>query len=317
MKAEAQLAELPIVISFNQSYIVPAAVVISSTLDHLNSNAEVLFFCLLSEDLTALEKQYISELGNARTTFVFHVVSSSLLANVDVDLRYGLAAYYRIFLPEILNDYKKVIYLDCDIVVRNDLAKVYHTIKLDEHYLAAVFEAMLPFQVAHLEEIGCPTNKYFNSGFLIMNLEKMRQENVSRKLLGIIQSRKLEFPDQDALNIICSHKTIGLPPFFNSIRTFWLPQYKSAFLNLYKEEDWKAVQEHGTVHYTGSKPWNSFTIEFDVWWNYFDRLPKNVKQYFPFEQKWHLLSKIYRTHMGKLMIDGSRSVFRYFRKNGE
>ncbi|MCS2717300.1 hypothetical protein [Bacteroides thetaiotaomicron] len=55
------------------------------------------------------------------------------------------------------------------------MVQLYHSIDLGMNYLAAVFEASMDFQLDHLKTIGCNPNEYINSGFLIMNLELMRE----------------------------------------------------------------------------------------------------------------------------------------------
>ena len=44
---------------------------------------------------------------------------------------------------------------------------------------------------------------YFNSGVMLINLFLWHQDNVSEKLVNfMINSETLEFPDQDALNLV-------------------------------------------------------------------------------------------------------------------
>lgn len=97
------------------------------------------------------------------------------------------------------------------------------------NYLAAVFEASMDFQLDHLKTIGCNPNEYINSGFLIMNLELMRKDNMVEKFIEASKVDYLEFPDQDVLNQLCKDRILALPPYYNSIRTFYLPQYKKFF----------------------------------------------------------------------------------------
>ena len=103
---------------------------------------------------------------------------------------------------------------------------------------------------------------------------------------------------------------MGLPPYYNSIRTFYLPQYKHFFLRRYTEQDWEAVFRHGTVHYTGAKPWNHFTVEFQVWWQYYDRLPKEIKTEGQVNKKMYYLYRFYQTALGGFIIKGVQSLYR-------
>ena len=73
------------------------------------------------------------------------------LGNVYVDARYTEAASYRLLLPEIFVDYDKVLYVDCDMIIRQDLAALYRDTDLGNHYLAGVREATLPFQLNYIK----------------------------------------------------------------------------------------------------------------------------------------------------------------------
>lgn len=47
------------------------------------------------------------------------------------------AAYFRLLIPELIREYDKCIYLDCDIIVHGDLKELYE-IELGNNYLAGV-----------------------------------------------------------------------------------------------------------------------------------------------------------------------------------
>ena len=176
--------------------------------------------------------------------------------------------------------------------------------------LAAVFEASMDFQLDHLKTIGCNPNEYINSGFLIMNLELMRKDNMVEKFIEASKVDYLEFPDQDVLNQLCKDRILALPPYYNSIRTFYLPQYKKFFLQKYTEQDWLEVHRHGTVHYTGAKPWNQFTVQFQLWWQYYEQLPEIIKKEWQVDKKIYFLSKLYRTSCGTFVVDKLQALYR-------
>ena len=178
------------------------------------------------------------------------------------------------------------------------------------NYLAAVFEASMDFQLDHLKTIGCNPNEYINSGFLIMNLELMRKVNMVEKFIEASKVDYLEFPDQDVLNQLCKDRILALPPYYNSIRTFYLPQYKKFFLQKYTEQDWLEVHRHGTVHYTGAKPWNQFTVQFQLWWQYYEQLPEIIKKEWQVDKKIYFLSKLYRTSCGTFVVDKLQALYR-------
>jgi len=304
----------PLVLAFTPNYFIPASVCLLSILKHSEATDRFCVIVLLSEDLPDEMKQKLRTLGGGRMDFMFLNLEGKL-TDIYVDPKYTVAASYRLLLPELLPEYDKVVYIDCDVAVRNNLAALYRNIDLGDNYLAAVFEATLDFQLPHLNAIGCEPGQYFNSGFLVMNLAKLREDNMSEKFIEASKAPYLEFPDQDVLNQLCKGKVVGLPPYYNSIRTFYLPQYKNNFLKYYTEADWDAVQKHGTVHYTGTKPWIAFAVQFDVWWRYYEQLPEEIKREGTVNKKIYGMYKICRTTLGAFLIHAVQQAYRKWKYN--
>lgn len=298
-------------ISFTPNYFVPASVTLKSILD---SSSEGFFkvYCLVVEDIPERQKQLLKGMCEARMEFEY-VNLRGKLDGCYVDPRYSEAASYRLLLPELLPELDRIIYIDCDIIVRQDLAALDANIKLEDNYLAAVYEAPIENQSRRWEVLGCDPGKYFNSGFLVMNLAEMREEKVSREMIKALHTDYLEFPDQDALNIVCKGRILALPPVFNSIRTFFLPQYKTDFLKQYGEEEWEAAHKSGNIHYTGGKPWNIFTVRFGDWWRTYDSLPDEIKSEWIPNQRMFRFWTIYRTGIGRRIIDFTRALYRRIR----
>jgi len=305
--------ETPIVIAFTPNYFIPAATCLFSIVESAGRDERFHVICLLSEELPGRLKQKIGLVGGERIRFSF-VNLQGKLSDIYVDAKYTVAASYRLLLPDLLPEYDKIIYTDCDMVIRRNLPALYRSIELGDNYLAAVFETPLDFQEAHIREIGCDPADYFNSGFLVMNLALMRQDDMVDKFMEASKAEYLEFPDQDVLNMVCKGRVLGLPPHYNGIRTFFLPQYKHFFLQRYTEQDWKEIAKRGTVHYTGAKPWNHFTVQFSVWWNYYERLPQEVRTKEKVNKKMLYLYKIYKNPVCKFLINSMLTIIRTFKQ---
>lgn len=97
--------------------------------------------------------------------------------------RISNTALLKFFIPTILSDISKVLYLDGDIVMRKDIVDMYETC-IDEYNLAAVPDEMnFDFekwivnkkQFRKFYESLLETNgKYFNSGVMLLNLDRLR-----------------------------------------------------------------------------------------------------------------------------------------------
>ena len=93
--------------------------------------------------------------------------------------------------------------------------------------------------------LGLKRNSYFNSGVMLINTAKWVAENISEKVLAILDERGASFTlmDQDALNLALDGEAAILPSTWNMI-------YNLGQMTQYPEP--------GTLflHYTGSiKPW--------------------------------------------------------------
>ena len=141
-----------------------------------------------------------------------------------------------------------------------------------------------------------------------MNLKQMRQENVSERLLEACRVPYLEFPDQDALNQVCLGRVLPLSPVYNGIRTFFIPKYKPDFVRQYSEELWDEVQRNGTIHYTGGKPWNIFSVRFGDWWRTYECLPDEIKQEWKPSANTLLMWSFYRIRPIGTVVDFLRRI---------
>lgn len=302
----------PIVVAFTPNYLAPAATTLFSVLKHSDKNDQYRVICLLTEELDEDMKQALKKIDVNNQMEFEYILMHDKLQGVYVDERYTIAASFRLLISELLPQYDKVIYMDCDMIIRNNLAELYRTTEPGDNYLGAVYEAALDFQAPNLEKLGFKPGEYFNSGFLVMNLEQLRKDDMAANFIEALKVDYLEFPDQDVLNMLCKGRVVALPPQYNSIRTYYLPQYKKFFLQKYTESDWDKVQKHGNIHYTGDKPWRTFTVEFDVWWQYYLELPNEVKEYAQVNPKMEKLYRFYSTTVGRTMIETARKLKRFF-----
>lgn len=304
----------PLVIAFTPNYLVPAAVTLRSILDATEDAADRYeVICLVSEEIPQRQKEMLERMVGTRMNFNYLQLKGAL-EGYYVDPRYSEAASYRLLLPELLPELNSVIYIDCDVVVRQNLAELYRETELGDNLLAAVHEAPIEKQSERWSALGCDPNRYFNSGFLLINLAQMRAEGTSAKLLEALKADYLEFPDQDALNVVCRGRVLPLSPVFNSIRTFFIPRYRKEFEAQYGDEMWDKVQNEGTIHYTGGKPWNLFTIQFGEWWRVYRTLPAEIKGEWHPSPRIKMLADIYLTKAGRWCIDAARSISRRIKR---
>ncbi|URM33466.1 glycosyltransferase family 8 protein [Cytobacillus firmus] len=189
------------------------------------------------------------------TTFDWLTVNADTFENMTVSRYINKVAYFRIALPTILKDISKIVYLDSDIVVRNDIKELWDT-DLSQYHVAAVDNSNLNRQFF----LGIPEkSSYFNSGVLLMNLDLWRKDDICKQLIDFIQTTDqelLKYHDQDALNAILYEKCLLLDPKWNYRESLKVSISKKDLH--YTERDIEnAIKNPAIIHYTeSSKPWH-------------------------------------------------------------
>ena len=301
--------QIPLVVAFTSNYFIPAATCLFSVLKNSRIEDKFHVICLLKEYLPFDFRQHLQLLMTGRGTLTFLNMGGKL-DHIDVNEKYTEAAYYRLLLPDILVEYDKILYIDCDMIIRQNLADLYRETVLQDDYLAGVAEATLVSQHVHLDSLGLAYGRYINSGFLLMNLRKMREDNIVPQFIRLLKANTFEFPDQDVLNVVCKDHIKYLSPWYNGIRTFFIPKYKHDFLDYYSAADLKKVLDEGNIHYTGGKPWDRFTVAFNVWWSYYVQLPDIIKKTYPMKRKLYFFYLFYKTRLGNWIVEEIRTMYR-------
>ena len=269
--------QISIVFASDDNYAQHIAVVIASI---MAKTKEKVCFYVINDSIS---KDKIEKLKNTTDTFKakieFISVPEDKFSNVYLSGHVSKAAYFRLALTDILpNDIEKVIYLDVDLLVYDDIKKMWQ-IDLKNLTLAAVpdYGIMASNRLCRQkkEVIGLPKGKaYFNSGVLLINLKKWRQENYTKHILEIINENQFPHHDQDALNKLFMNNWLTLDLRWNIIPPVFNLFPKVLFNKLFRKQALEAKRNPGIVHYAGRyKPW-----EFALHAGFNDMYYKYLKQ---------------------------------------
>lgn len=167
--------------------------------------------------------------------------------------------WYRTLLPQLRPELDRVLYLDCDTLVLDTLLPLWET-DLRGFYVAAVQNLIEPALATRHHALGIPpTQTYFNSGVLLMNLDLMRRENCVERLLEHARQygAKSIWPDQDSLNYVLGPKCFFLHPRWNCQNSFFFwEQAREVFGEALLAE---ATRYPAILHFEGpadNKPWH-------------------------------------------------------------
>ena len=269
---------MDIALCHDNNYAPYSTVVIASILDH-NENAEITFH-LLHTDLTAercaIIKSWVESFKGKKVCF--YQMKKESFADFPIDehtyLDYG--AYIRLYLGECLNQIDKVLYLDCDVIVNGSLCELWNT-DISDYAVAGVRDRINDY-IRVYNRLGYPMSEgYINSGMMLINLKKWREDDLLGKILKAINEQKtFYFADQDLLNYVTCGRFGSLHPKWNHFVTYF-----GLTTGYTSDEIKEATINPMIIHMAGKdKPWSEGGgIYKQLYWNYRLRGPWPENKY--------------------------------------
>ena len=276
--------EIPIFFAVDDAYIPFLAVTIQSLSENINNKnlykLRILYTSINQENQNEIKKY---ENDNIKIEFV-NVQNNleKLEGNLLTRDYYSNATYYRVLIPNLYPEYDKVLYLDADIVILDDIAKLYNK-NIGNYLIAGVSEHWFD-QYRELQEyaekvIGVSSyKKYINAGIMLMNLKKLRELKFEEKFIHLLENVKYVFAqDQDYFNRICKG------------RIKYLKEYWNASGYIYDKTNPKII------HYTVYKPWQLIDMP-------------NSEYFWKFAKKTVFYDYIYGLHNEESKLKGNQSL---------
>ena len=207
----------------DKNYIQPLSVAIVSILMNAKKNDNLHFYILCNDvpECLKLKLQELKKIKNFEVDF-FDIDNNEFTSfNLLKESHITLTAYSRMKLADLLPDIDKIIYLDCDVIVKSSLNQLFN-IDISDYYIGAVEDIGCTFLRKYHKDI-CPYDfLYINSGVLLINLKKWRDENIPEKLYSTAKSGINHFQhDQEIINIVCHEKCFNLDLSWNVQDSFY------------------------------------------------------------------------------------------------
>lgn len=187
-------------------------------------------------------------------------VKKSLLDGLPVGGWYIEEAWYRIVMPRVLPEVNRVIWLDSDVIVMSPINELWE-VQLDGLPLAACPNAILYSAREGVKKLGVENRgDYFNTGVLLLDLERMRVENSEGDLRkAAMEKRKwIHFADQDVLNCVYHKRYRRLPLAWNLLTHSFINVPETLRVHGRREYH-EAMRAPRIIHFTGrtaKKPWS-------------------------------------------------------------
>lgn len=208
----------------DMNYAALTAISAVSALRH-NPGARI---ALLGLDLAPEARELVrSRVEEAGGSFAYHDLSAELnrLKESGCSGYTSFAAYARIFIPSLIGDERRVIYLDCDTLVNGPLEALL-SFDMQGKPLALGMDCIVS---AYKRYVNAPTDRpYCNSGVLLMDVERWRERKCTERMLAELACPHGPNPlgDQDIIVRCLADDIVLLPPKWNFLSQFFIVSYR-------------------------------------------------------------------------------------------
>ena len=268
-----------ILLTFDTNYAPHAATVMESIIQNCHAKLDfVVIYYDLNQKIQNILNQHFAEKVNS---LEFIKMNEEKLKNTAENIKavdhLSLNTYLRLFATELLPNDKQVIYLDCDIIVQDNILKILDGADLSKPVCAVteydpsyklndlsnlsirkptqdpwIIEALW-YRTYYDLEMECKYAKYFNAGVMVINLDYWRKNKITEKAICFMKEnpKKIYYGDQDALNHVINGNYFSL-----DLRWNFVPPSPSIFNNYTLAVLKEAERNPAIIHIAGSnKPW--------------------------------------------------------------
>jgi len=270
----------------DDKYVQHLGVTLTSLFEHKSCSNELICY-IVSGGLQPDNEQKIKRIFEKYHSQVhFLNIGTERYSSLSVKNHMSHAAYYKISIPDLLPEHNKVLFLDCDLVIKQDLLEIWET-DLRHYCLAAVENPGFD----RYEQLKIPIgSRTFNSGVMLLNLEAWRKQDIPSQVMAFLtaNSHRTALHDQDGFNAVMYDKWLPLKPKWNQQTKFF--EIKHHDTQYDEASFFESIHKPAIIHYTtSSKPWqyvNSHPYKSEYYkylklteWRNFKVQDKNVKNF--------------------------------------
>lgn len=221
---------VPVFLTINNEYAPYAACAIRSLTQHTNPNR---FYrvIILYDSLSFSNRLKIRNLVTKNCEIQFRKLASNLYLKAIIkhcatktgagDFFSSAVYFYRSFISRLFPQYDKAIYIDSDVILRDDIGELFD-IEMGDYVIAACVEPIMSsckeFHDYVTNALGLSVEEYANSGVMLMNTKKLRKMHYLSTTVELMEkyNASLVAPDQDYLNVVLRGKIMNLPLTWNA-----------------------------------------------------------------------------------------------------
>ncbi len=267
---------IPIAMALDDGYLYPTIVSITSMMENSHENTNYDFYIMHPGNFKEESKERLKSLGKKYNRCHINLINMESEYSTAYDKGHiTTPAYYRLSLSELLPKLDKMLWIDGDTLIFDDLHEMYN-LKLNDNY----YLGYLDDRRGALKEFGLNDDNYICDGVMVVNLKKLRDDNMVSKFKKFIEqyNDKLVQHDQTVINAVCNGKLGTLPPIYGLYNYYENAQdarnYSTALVaeNKYTPDEMEYAFNNLVLLHCVHKPWKSTDCNFSgTWWAYAEK----------------------------------------------
>ena len=182
MEGNLLMVNIDIGFVIDDRYVKYCSVVIASILKNSKADENFTFYILNDGLISAQNKNKLNKLKKIKNFKVKWVtVNITLFKNQKTNLREDItiATNYRFVLSSVLPKVDKILLLDADLIIVNNLSEIWNT-DINNYYMAC---CPSPSEIKEYQKsLDISENyKYCNTGVVLANLKEWRKDNIEEQ----------------------------------------------------------------------------------------------------------------------------------------
>jgi lipopolysaccharide biosynthesis glycosyltransferase len=263
-----------ILVTLNSNYLKPLRVMLKSLF--LNNPGEHFHIYLMhsrmkEEELSSLQTTIEKE--DHQLSVV--TIQEEYFKDAPIIKHYSKEMYYRLLAFTLLPSHlDKILYLDPDLLIINEIRSLYDT-DLSEHLFAAASHDRVSIkEMNRLRLLPYEIDAYYNSGVLLMNLSLQRKRMNAGEIFDFVvkNKKRLILPDQDILNALYSKNIKPVDEVLYNYDPRFFQYYKLSSDGQYDMD--YVINQTSILHFCGKrKPWHKhYAGKFHSLYKHYEKL---------------------------------------------
>lgn len=233
---------MKVVLCCTRNWYIYLSVVVYSILK--NNKVDKIYLIIEDDDIPYIRNKEVEFIN------INKIKDYVLESSPNYKTQYSKLSYVRCYFTKILKE-DKIIYIDADAIIDGSIEELWN-IDLEDNVIAGVKEG--GEWDKHLNTTGLD-GKYINSGILVMDLKKIREEGLDDSMIYLLNHNQYSYPDQDVINLVCRNRIKYLDTKYNSTETTGI------------------VNNAVVIHYIrGRKGWIKESPRSETWYKYHNKM---------------------------------------------